>query len=73
MKKSLSLPLKYSISSPKHRLAAVINHTGGNTRGHYYVSLRIPGGYDVINDEKIGLRVYCAPKNVSGFVYIAVE
>ena len=73
MKKTLSLPLKYSISSPKNRLAAVINHTGGNTKGHYYVSLRIPGSHAVMNNEKIGTRGYCAPKNVSGFVYIAVE
>ena len=73
MKKSLSLPLKYSISSPKNILAAVINHAWGITRGHYYVSLRIPGGYAVTNNEKIGIRGYCAHKNVSGFVYIAVE
>ena len=73
MKKSLSLPLKYSISSPKNILAAVINHTGGITRGHYYISLRIPGSHAVMNNEKIGTRGCCAPKNVSGFVYIAVE
>ena len=73
MKKSLSLPLKYSISSPKHRLAAVTNHTGGNTRGHYYISLRIPGSHAVMNNEKIGICGHCAPENVSGFVYIAVE
>ena len=73
MKKSLSLPLKCSVSSPKNILAAVINHTGGITRGHYYVSLRIPGGYAVTNNEKIGMRGYCAPKNVSGFVYIGLN
>ena len=73
MKKSLSLPLKYSISSPKNILAAVINHTGGITRGHFYFSLRISGGYAVTNNEKIGICGYCAPKNVSGFVYIVVE
>ena len=73
MKKSFSLPLKYYISSPKHRLASVIRHTGGNSRGHYYVSLQIPGGYAVMNNEKICIRGYCAPKNVSGFVYIEVE
>ena len=71
--KIIIFTLKYSISSPKNILAAVINHTGGITRGHYYVSLQIPGGNAVTNNEKIGICGYCAPKNVSGFVYIVVE
>ena len=56
IEKIITLPLKYFISSPKHRLAAVISHTGGNTRGHYYVSLRIPGSHAVMNNEQIGTR-----------------